>query len=136
MRMNLAKTMLAAAALAAGLCSMAHADVRGEAPRATAAPGHNGPRDPFTDGARGAAQADSLRNAPAVIARQGMSVCAVDGSGADQGVMRMGKPDPYTDGSRMGGRYDPFTDGARAQQGDGRGGACLTAGPAQEALHT
>ncbi|CAG2140690.1 hypothetical protein [Cupriavidus numazuensis] len=133
MRMNLAKTMLAAAALVAGLCSMARADVRGEAPRATAAAGHNGPRDPFTDGARGAAQADM--QSQAVIARQGMSVCAVDGSGADQGAMRMGKPDPYTDGSRQGGRYDPFTDGARTQPGEGRGGACLTAGPAQEALH-
>jgi hypothetical protein len=122
--------MLAAAALAAGLCSMAHADVRGEAPRATAAPGHHGPRDPFTDGARGAAQADmrieARTEAQAVIARQGMSVCAVDGSGADQGAMRMGKPDAYTDGSRQGGRYDPFTDGARAQQGEDRGGACLT----------
>jgi hypothetical protein len=125
MRMNLAKTMLAAATLAAGLCSMAHADVRGEATLATAAAGHNGPRDPFTDGARGAAQADM--QSQAVIARQGMSVCAVDGSGADQGAMRMGKPDPYTDGSRQGGRYDPFTDGARTQPGVGRGGACLTA---------
>ena len=131
MRMNLAKTMLAAAALAAGLCNMAHADVRGEASRATAAPGHSGPRDPFTDGARGAAQADMRTEAQAVIARQGMSVCAVDGSGADQGAMRMGKPDLYTDGNRQGGRYDPFTDGARAQQGEGRGGACLT----QEVQH-
>ena len=124
MRMYLAKTMLAAA-LAAGLCGMAHAGVRGEAPRAAAAPGHHGPRDPFTDGARGAAQADMRTEAQAVIARQGMSVCAVDGSGADQGAMRMGKPDAYTDGSRQGGRYDPFTDGARAQQGEDRGGACL-----------
>lgn len=135
MRMNLAKTMLAAAALAAGLSNMAHADVRGEAPRANAAQSHNSPRDPFTDGARGAAQAglrtEARTEAQAVIARQGMSVCAVDGSGADQGAMRMGKPDPYTDGSRQGGRYDPFTDGARTQQGEGRGGACLT----QEVQH-
>lgn len=121
MRKNLAKTLLAAAGLAAGLSSMAHAGVRGEAPWTTAAPGHNGPSDPFTDGAR---SANSETIMLPVVARQGMSVCAVRGFDPYQDGMR--KLDPYADGGRISSR-DGYIDGSRSQ-GDERGaGECLSA---------
>ncbi|MEM5346337.1 hypothetical protein, partial [Paraburkholderia azotifigens] len=72
-----------------------------------------GQRDAFTDGAhRPATEATMLP----VVARQGMSVCAVRGFDPNRDGMR--KPDPYTDGARMG-PFDPFTEGARISSRDG-----------------
>ncbi|CAG2157650.1 hypothetical protein LMG31506_06077 [Cupriavidus yeoncheonensis] len=115
MHKTLAKTLLAAAALAAfaaGLSQTAHAGAYADA-LIVAAPGHNGPRDAFTDGAhRPATEATMLP----VVAQQGRSVCVVRGFDPYRDGMR--KPDPYTDGGRVGSR-DGFTDGARSDARDG-----------------
>ncbi|CAG2142365.1 hypothetical protein [Cupriavidus numazuensis] len=51
MHKNLARTLLATAALVAGFSPTAHAGGYADA-LIVAAPSHNGPRDPYTDGAR------------------------------------------------------------------------------------
>ncbi|MBP0632873.1 MULTISPECIES: hypothetical protein [unclassified Cupriavidus] len=51
MRKNLAKTLLATVALAAGLSQTAHAGAYADA-LIVAVSGHNGQRDAFTDGGR------------------------------------------------------------------------------------
>lgn len=106
MHKNLAKTLLATAALAAGFSHAAHAGAYGEA-LAVAAPGHNGQRDVFAEGARSPAAAAATLP---VVARGSLSVCAVRGFDPNRDGMR--KPDPFTDGARMG-RFDPFTEGTR-----------------------
>ncbi len=50
MHKNLAKTLLATVALAAGISQTAHAGAYADA-LIVAVPEHNGQRDPFTDGA-------------------------------------------------------------------------------------
>lgn len=123
-------TVTALAALAAGASPAAHAGAGDEATR-TAAHARHGQRDAFTDGAhRPATEATMLP----VVARQGMSVCVVRGFDPYRDGMR--KPDPFTDGTRMG-QFDPFTEGARissrdsfsdgARSGSRDGGECLTA---------
>ncbi|AGW89794.1 MULTISPECIES: hypothetical protein [Cupriavidus] len=112
MHKNFAKTLLAAAALAAGLNQTAHAGAYADA-LIVGAPGHNGQRDAFTDGARSPATEATMLP---VVARQGMSVCAVRGFDPYRDGMR--KPDPYTDGARMG-QFDPFTEGTRINSRDG-----------------
>ncbi|WER49036.1 hypothetical protein CupriaWKF_17830 [Cupriavidus sp. WKF15] len=117
MHKTLAKTLLAAAALAAGLSQAAHAGAYADA-LIVAAPGHNGQRDAFTDGAhRPATEATLLP----VVAQQGRSVCVVRGFDPYQDGTR--KPDPYTDGGRISSR-DGFTDGARSDVRDS--GVCLS----------
>ena len=112
MHKNFAKTLLAAAALAAGLSQTAHAGAYADA-LVVGAPGHIGQRDPFTDGAhRPATEATMLP----VVAQQGRSVCVVRGFDPYQDGMR--KPDPYTDGGRVSSR-DGFTDGARSDRDSG-----------------
>ncbi|MCY1220755.1 hypothetical protein D3C81_634040 [compost metagenome] len=116
MHKKFAETLLTvtalAAALSAGLSPTAHAGAGDEATR-IAAHARHGQRDAFTDGAHGpAAEATMLP----VVARQGMSVCAVRGFDPYRDGMR--KPDPYTDGARMG-QFDPFTEGARISSRDG-----------------
>ncbi|MEM5428380.1 hypothetical protein [Cupriavidus oxalaticus] len=116
MHKKFAKTLLTvtalAAALAAGMSPTAHAGTDDESTR-TAAHARQGQRDAFTDGAhRPATEATMLP----VVARQGMSVCAVRGFDPNRDGMR--KPDPYTDGARMG-PFDPFTEGARISSRDG-----------------
>ncbi|QQX85702.1 hypothetical protein JJQ59_07245 [Cupriavidus necator] len=108
----LAKILLAAAALAAGFSHGAHAGAYGEA-LAAAVPRHNAQRDAFTEGARSPAAEDAMRP---VVARGSMSVCMVRGFDPNRDAMR--KPDPYTDGARMG-RFDPFTEGTRISSRDG-----------------
>lgn len=123
MHQKLAQTLLAAAALAAlaalaaGLSQTAHAGAYADA-LIVAAPEHNGQRDVFTEGARSPATEATMLP---VVARQGRSVCAVRGFDPYQDGMR--KPDPYTDGARVGAR-DGFTDGARSDARDS--GECLT----------
>ncbi len=116
MHQKFAKTLLTvtalAAALAAGLSPTAHAGAGDEATR-TAAHARHGQRDAFTDGAHGPATEASMLP---VVARQGMSVCAVRGFDPYRDAMR--RPDPYTDGARMG-EFDPFTEGARISSRDG-----------------
>ncbi|ODV44351.1 hypothetical protein AWV79_09060 [Cupriavidus sp. UYMMa02A] len=51
MHKNLVKTLLATVALAASLSQTAHAGAYADS-LIVAAPGHNGQRDPFTDGSR------------------------------------------------------------------------------------
>lgn len=113
MHKNFAKTLLAAAALAAGLSQAAYAGVGDEATRATAAHARNGQRDAFTDGARGPASEATMLP---VVARQGMSVCAVRGFDPYRDGMRT--RDAFTDGARTG-QFDPFTEGARISARDG-----------------
>ncbi|BDB23896.1 hypothetical protein Tamer19_35400 [Cupriavidus sp. TA19] len=130
MHKKFARTLLATAALAAGLSLTAHAGVGDEATR-TAAHVRNGQRDAFSDGAHGPATEATMLP---VVARQGMSVCAVRGFDPYRDGMR--KPDPYTDGARMG-QFDPFTEGTRIssrdsfsdgeRSGSRDGGECLTA---------
>ncbi|KUE84733.1 hypothetical protein ASL20_32410 [Cupriavidus necator] len=112
MHKNLAKTLLATAALAAGFSHAAHAGAYGEA-LAAAAPRHNAQRDAFTEGARSPAAEAAMRP---VVARGSMSVCVVRGFDPNRDAMR--KPDPYMDGARMG-RFDTFTEGARTSSRDG-----------------
>lgn len=114
MHNTLAKTLLAAAALAASFSLNAHAGAYSDA-LIVAAPGHNGPRDPFTDGARSPATEAAMLP---VVAYQGrsMSLCAIRGFDPYSDGMR--KPDPYTDGGRISSR-DGFTDGARISSRDG-----------------
>lgn len=129
MHRNLAQTLVAAAALAAGFSQAAHAGAYGEA-LAAAMPHHAAERDAFTEGARSPAAQTALLP---VVARGNLSVCRVRGFDAGQDWMR--KPDPYTDGARMG-RFDVFTEGARAgtrnpyadgARSDARGsGECLS----------
>ncbi len=111
MHRNLAHTLVAAAALAAGLSQPAHAGAYGEA-LAAAMPRHAAPRDAFTEGAR---RPDAEAALLPVVARGNLSVCRVRGFDASQDGMR--KPDPYPDGARMG-RFDVFTEGARAGSRD------------------
>ncbi|MBP0628409.1 hypothetical protein [Cupriavidus sp. AcVe19-1a] len=116
MHQKFAKTLLTvttiAAALAAGVSPAAHAAVGDETTR-TAAHARHGQRDALTAGAhRPATEASMLP----VVARQGMSVCAVRGFDPYRDGMR--RPDPYTDGARMG-AFDPFTEGARISSRDG-----------------
>ncbi|WP_265918838.1 hypothetical protein [Cupriavidus nantongensis] len=111
MHRNLAHTLVAAAALAAGLSQPAHAGAYGEA-LAAAMPRHAAQRDAFTEGAR---RPDAEAALLPVVARGNLSVCRVRGFDASQHGMR--KPDPYTDGARMG-RFDVFTEGARAGSRD------------------
>ena len=118
MQNTLAKTLLAAATLAASLSLNAHAGTYSDA-LIVAAPGHNGPRDPFTDGARSPA-ADAMLPVAAYQGRS-MSVCAIRGFDPFSDGMR--KPDPYTDGARISSR-DGFTDGARSAARDS--GECLS----------
>lgn len=115
MHKNLAKTLLATAALAAGFSHAAHAGAYGEA-LAAAAPRHNAQRDAFTEGARSPAAEAAMRP---VVARGSMSVCVVRGFDPNRDAMR--KPDPYTDGARMG-RFDTFAEGARTSSRDGFSG--------------
>jgi len=117
MHKTLAKTLLVAVALAAGLSQTAHASAYADA-LIVAAPGHNGQRDAFTDGAhRPATEATMLP----VVAQQGRSVCAFRGFDPYRDGMR--KPDPYTDGGRISSR-DGFTDSARSAARDN--GECLS----------
>jgi hypothetical protein len=117
MHKTLAKTLLAAAAFAAGLSQTAHAGAYADG-LIIAAPGHNGQRAPFTDGAhRPATEATMLP----VVAQQGRSVCAIRGFDPYRDGMR--KPDPYTDGGHISSR-DGFTDGARIDARDN--GECLS----------
>ncbi|MGX6567020.1 hypothetical protein [Cupriavidus necator] len=115
MHKNLAKTLLATAALATGFSHAAHAGAYGEA-LAAAAPRHNAQRDAFTEGARSPAAEAAMRP---VVARGSMSVCVVRGFDPNRDAMR--KPDPYTDGARMG-RFDTFAEGARTSSRDGFSG--------------
>ncbi|MDF3887685.1 hypothetical protein ACU4GI_34625 [Cupriavidus basilensis] len=117
MHKTLAKTLLAAAALAAGLSQTAHAGAYADA-LIVAAPGHNGQRDAFTDGAHSPATEATMLP---VVAHQGRTVCAVRGFDPYRDGMR--KPDPYTDGARISSR-DGFTDGARSDALDS--GECLS----------
>ncbi|WP_427313177.1 hypothetical protein [Cupriavidus sp. H39] len=129
MHRNLAQTLVAAAALAAGFSHAAHAGAYGEA-LAAAVPYHAAGRDAFTEGGRSPAAQSALLP---VMARGNLSVCRVRGFDASQDGMR--KPDPYTDGARMG-RFDVFTEGARTgardpyadgARSDARGsGECLS----------
>jgi hypothetical protein len=112
MHENFAKTLLVAAALAAGFSHAAHAGAYGEA-LAAAVPRHNAQRDAFTDGARSPAAEAAMRP---VVARGSMSVCVVRGFDPNRDAKR--KPDPYTDGARMG-RFDPFTEGTHISSRDG-----------------
>ncbi|MCO4890217.1 hypothetical protein MKD50_12610 [Cupriavidus sp. WGtm5] len=106
MHRNLAHTLVAAAALAAGLSQPARAGAYGEA-LAAAMPRHAAAqRDAFTEGAR---SPDAETALLPVVARGNLSVCRVRGFDASQDGMR--KADPYTDGARMG-RFDVFTEGA------------------------
>ncbi len=116
MNKTLAKALLAAAALAAGLSQAAHAAYADSL--IIAAPAHNGQRDAFTDGAHSPATEATMLP---VAALQGRSVCAIRGFDPYQDGMR--KPDPYTDGGRISSR-DGFTDGARSDARDG--GECLS----------
>jgi hypothetical protein len=147
MRTNTAKILFSAFAMAAGLCNLAHAEVRGEASRPLESPSRTGARDAFTDGAR-SAYTDGARGGSAgarllpVVAHQGMAVCAIRGFDADTDGARMGERDPHTDGARATGRAgarDSFTDGARTgprdtfsdgyravQSGAHGGGTCLS----------
>ncbi|WP_354684920.1 hypothetical protein [Cupriavidus necator] len=113
-----AKTLLAAAALAAGLSQTAHAGVADEATRATAAHTRSGQRDAFTDGARGPASEATMLP---VVARQGMSVCAVRGFDPYRDGMRT--RDAVADGARISSR-DGFTEGARTDARER--GECLS----------
>ncbi|WP_306851492.1 hypothetical protein [Cupriavidus necator] len=129
MHRNLAPTLVAAAALAAGLGQAAHAGAYGEA-LAAAVPRHAAERDAFTEGARSPAAQTALLP---VVARGDLSVCRVRGFDASRDGMR--KPGPHADGARMG-RFDVFTEGARAgtrdpyadgARSDARGsGECLS----------
>ncbi|SOZ37779.1 hypothetical protein [Cupriavidus neocaledonicus] len=108
MHRNLAHTLVAAAALAAGLSQPARAGAYGEA-LAAAMPRHADQRDAFTGGARSPDAEPALLP---VVARGNLSVCRVRGFDASQDGMR--KADPYIDGAysaRMG-RFDAFTGGA------------------------
>lgn len=117
MHKKLAKTLLATAALAAGLSQTAHAGSYADA-LIVATPEHSGQRDVFTEGARGLASEATMLP---VVAYQGRFVCAVRGFDPYRDGMR--KPDPYTDGARISSR-DGFTDGARGEARDS--GECLT----------
>lgn len=105
MHKKLARTLLAAAALAAGLSQTAHAGAYADA-LIVAAPGHNGQRDAFTDGAHSAATETTLLP---------VSMRAVRGYDSYRDGMRA--PDPYSDGARINSR-DGFTDGARSDARD------------------
>ncbi|WP_434032906.1 hypothetical protein [Cupriavidus sp. a3] len=105
-------TVTALAALAVGASPTAHAGAGDEATR-TAAHVRHGQRDAFSDGAHGPATEATMLS---VVARQGMSVCAVRDFDPYRDGMR--KPDPYTDGARMG-QFDPFTEGTRTRSRDG-----------------
>ncbi|MBB3014269.1 hypothetical protein [Cupriavidus alkaliphilus] len=111
MHRNLAHTLVAAAALAAGLSQPAQAGAYGEA-LAAAMPRHAAQRDALAEGAR---SPDAEIALLPVVARGNLSVCRVRGFDPSQDGMR--KPDPYTDGARMG-RFDVFTEGARAGSRD------------------
>lgn len=111
MHRNLAQTLVAAVTLAAGFSQAAHAGAYGEA-LAAAVPRHTAQRDAFTEGARSPAAESALLP---VVARGNLSVCRVRGFEPSQNGMR--KPDPYTDGARVG-RFDVFTEGARAGSRD------------------
>ncbi|SOY42563.1 hypothetical protein [Cupriavidus taiwanensis] len=129
MHRNFAPILVATAALAAGLSQPAQAGAYGEA-LAAAMPRHAAQRDAFAEGARSPGADSALLP---VVARGNLSVCRVRGFEASQDGMR--KPDPYTDGARMG-RFDVFTEGARAgsrnpyadgARSDARGsGECLS----------
>ncbi|SOY58227.1 hypothetical protein [Cupriavidus taiwanensis] len=111
MHRNLAQTLVAAAAFAAGFSQAAQAGAYGEA-LAAAVPRHAAQRDAFTEGARSPAAGTALLP---VVARGNLSVCRV--RGFEPGHDGMRKPDPYTDGARMG-RFDVFTEGTRARSRD------------------
>jgi len=117
MHKTLAKTLLAAAALAAGLSHTAHAGAFADA-LAVGAPGHSSQRDAFTDGAH---QPGTEATMLPVVVQQGRSVCAIRGFDPYKDGLR--KPDPYTDGGRISSR-DGFTDGAHSDARDI--GECLS----------
>ncbi|CAG9177122.1 hypothetical protein [Cupriavidus pinatubonensis] len=93
MHKDLAKTLLATVALVAGFSQTAHAGGYADA-LIVGAPSHNGPRDPYTDGARIGAH-DPFTDGARIASR-----------------------DPFTDGARISSR-DGFTDGGHS---DARGG--------------